>query len=125
MRFMYIITFLEDGMMLKVEKETVLLISKMIYISVLLDQIYLYKKDNKIKCHLNYCFVTPVQDNQLLEQSKEKKLLGIVKYCNDSLELKEVNVGDLVSFSPDSEFEFIVEEERLYCMKSNEYSRNP
>lgn len=83
------------------------------------NQIYLYKKDNKIKCNLNYCFVSPVQDNSILSNSKEKKLLGVVKYCNESLELKKVSVGDLVIFSPDSEFEFIVEKERLYCMKSN------
>jgi len=83
------------------------------------SQIYLYKRNNELECNLNYCFVSPVQDTSTLSNLKEKELLGIVKYCNNSLKSKKVNVGDLVSFSPDSEFEFVIGEDRLYCMKSN------
>ena len=31
-----------------------------------------------------------------------------------------ITPGTLITFTPDSEFEFIIEGERLYCMKSND-----
>ena len=40
--------------------------------------------------------------------------MGILKYTNDSDELKKLKVGDLVGFTPRSEYEFIINGERLY-----------
>ena len=81
-----------------------------------LDQIYMYNN----KCNLNYCFVKPIKNNSYLSASKEKKHFGILKYSNSSLERLGLKTGDLVVFTPNSEFEFIIEGERLYCMKSND-----
>jgi hypothetical protein len=50
---------------------------------------------------------------------KEQELLGIIKYGNSSLEAKGITPGALITFTPNSEFEFVVDGERLYCMKSN------
>ncbi len=50
----------------------------------------------------------------------EKEYFGILKYSNKSLERLGLASGDLVVFTPNSEFEFIIEGERLYCMKSND-----
>jgi len=83
-------------------------------------QIYLYKQNNKWWTHLDYCFVKPIIDNNVLNQNKEKPLTGIVKYGNHILENMGVEEGDLVGFTPVSEFEFIVDNERFYCMKSND-----
>ena len=80
-----------------------------------LDQIYMYN----LKCHLNYCFVKPILNKSNLTLSKEQEHFGILKYSNSSLEAVGLNPGDLVVFTPHSEFEFIIEGERLYCMKSN------
>ena len=81
-----------------------------------LDQIYMYN----LKCHLNYCFVKPLKEVEDLYARKEKECFGILKYSNNSLEAVGVRSGDLVIFTPNSEFEFIIEGERLYCMKSND-----
>jgi len=81
-----------------------------------LDQIYMYNN----KCHLNYCFVKPILNKSNLSTSKEKQHFGILKYSNKSLEAVGLKPGDLVVFTPYSEFEFIIEGERLYCMKSND-----
>ena len=81
-----------------------------------LDQIYMYND----KCHLNYCFVKPIKEINDLHNKKEKEYFGILKYSNKSLERVGLKPGDLVVFTPNSEFEFIVEGERLYCMKSND-----
>ena len=81
-----------------------------------IDQIYMYN----LKCHLNYCFVSPIKEINTLYNRKEKEYFGILKYSNSSLEAVGLKPGALVVFTPNSEFEFIVEGERLYCMKSND-----
>ena len=84
------------------------------------SQIYLYKTKNKWYTHLDYCFVKPIIDNNLLSQNKEKPLTGILKHSNNTLKKLGVNKEDLIGFKPISEFEFIVDNERFYCMKSND-----
>ena len=81
-----------------------------------LDQIYMYN----LKTHLDYCFVKPILNKSNLSVDKEKEYFGILKYSNKSLERVGLKPGDLVMFTPNSEFEFIIEGERLYCMKSND-----
>jgi len=81
-----------------------------------LDQIYMYN----LKPHLDYCFVKPILNKSNLSVDKEKEHFGILKYSNKSLEDVGLKPGALVIFTPNSEFEFIVEGERLYCMKSND-----
>ena len=85
-----------------------------------ISQIYLYKQNDKLKTNLDYCFVKPILNKSKLTQSIEEPLVGIIKYSNRSLEKQGVTEGTLVVFKPDSEFEFIVNDERLYCMKSND-----
>ena len=79
------------------------------------EQIYMYN----LKSHLNYCFVKPIKNQDLLSNEKEQTNVGIVKYGNSSLERLGITPGALVTFTPNSEFEFIIDGERLYCMKSN------
>jgi len=81
-----------------------------------LDQIYMYNN----KCHLNYCFVSPIKQVDGFNASKEREHFGILKYSNKSLERVGLHPGKLVVFTPNSEFEFIINGERLYCMKSND-----
>ena len=78
------------------------------------SQIYMYYK-NKWVTHENYCFVKP-----LLEGEKIIKNKGILKYGNSSLEVLKINPGDIIGFKPLREFEFIIDNELLYCMESND-----
>jgi hypothetical protein len=80
------------------------------------EQIYMYN----LKPHLDYCFVKPLKNQNILENRKEQPNVGVVKYSNSSLETLGINPGTLITFTPDSEFEFIINGERLYCMKSND-----
>ena len=79
-------------------------------------QIYMYN----LKPHLDYCFVKPLKNQNLLENRKEQPNVGIIKYTNNALEAIGITPGTLITFTPDSEFEFIIDSERLYCMKSND-----
>ena len=80
------------------------------------EQIYMYN----LKPHLDYCFVKPLKNQNILENRKEQPNVGIVKYANNALEAVGITPGTLITFTPNSEFEFIIEGERLYCMKSND-----
>jgi hypothetical protein len=78
------------------------------------DQIFLYKRDDKWITPKGYCFVMPLKQQNPLDVDLEKPLQGIVKYSDGT-----VKVGDLVGFRPSSEYEFIVDGERLYRVLSN------
>ena len=84
------------------------------------DQIYMYKNKNGWHTVGERCFVQPIKDNNDLTLQKERSLAGILKYGNKSLEDLKIAPGDVVGFTPNSEWEFLVDGERLYCMKSND-----
>tara|TARA_R110000787_G_scaffold264204_1_gene370131 strand:- start:869 stop:1462 length:594 start_codon:yes stop_codon:yes gene_type:complete len=80
-----------------------------------IDQIYMYNN----KSFNNYCFVKPIKNSNFLSTEKEQPNVGVVKYSNRSLEAVGITPETLITFTPSSEFEFIIDGERLYCMKSN------
>jgi len=85
-----------------------------------IDQVYMYNQNNKWIPHLDYCFVNPIKEDAMFSINFEKPLVGILKYGNNALEALKISPGDLVGFTPYSEFEFIIDNKRLYCMKSND-----
>ena len=85
------------------------------------DQIFLYKQNGKWKTPFEFCFVKPIENkNQFVTDQKERPRVGILKYGNSSLDAFKVNEGSLVGFSPSSEYEFIIENDRLYRMRTND-----
>ncbi len=74
------------------------------------EQIFLYKHNNKWNAPKDYCFIKPIQSNNIIE--KEIPLRGIVKYLSEDFD--KIKVNDLVGFMPSGEYEFIVDGERLY-----------
>ena len=85
-----------------------------------IDQIYLYKNTGDWESFGDRCFVMPLRNEDILTNDKEQKLIGILKYGNKSLEALKINPGDVVGFTPNSEWDFIVDEQRVFCMKSND-----
>jgi len=85
-----------------------------------LDQIYLYKNNEKWKSFGDRCFIKPLKNIDHLKLDKEQRLIGILKYGNSSLETLKINEGDLVGYTPYGEFDFVIDGQRLYCMKSND-----
>ena len=78
------------------------------------DQIFLYKRDDRWVAPKGYCFVKPLKAIDQFNIESEKPLQGVVKYSDGT-----VKVGELVGFRPNSEYEFIVDGERLYRVLSN------
>jgi hypothetical protein len=87
---------------------------------VQIDQVYLYKPQEKWLSFGDRCFLAPIKDFNEVDTGLEQKLIGILKYGNSALEALGINEGDLVGFRPFGEFDFVVEGKRLYCMKSND-----
>ena len=83
------------------------------------DQIFLLKycasfSDDNWYAPQGYCFVKPLKAIDQFNIESEKPLQGIVKYSDGTVE-----VNDLVGFRPSSQYEFIVDGERLYRVLSN------
>ena len=77
------------------------------------DQIFLYKH-KEWKAQKGYCFVAPVKSTNKTSVDKEKPLVGIVKHTDGT-----VNKGDLIGFKPSSEYEFVIDGQKLYRVLSN------
>lgn len=82
------------------------------------DQIFMYKRNNQWKTFGGYCFVKPVKNDNPISNIIDKKLVGILKYGDKYLEEQNVFPGDLVSYPRNREWEFVIDQELLYCMKS-------
>jgi hypothetical protein len=81
------------------------------------DQIFLAKRNNKWNSLKGFCFVKPIKSNDVFSLDKERPLIGIMKFVDK--DLTNVKVGDLVGFSPNSEYEFVIDGERLYRVTTN------
>ena len=78
------------------------------------DQIYAYKQNNEWKALEGFVFVMPIKETDNISIEKERPLIGIVKYGNEQIETET-----LVGFKPNSEYEFIIEGQRLYRVPMN------
>jgi hypothetical protein len=78
---------------------------------IYLDQIFMYKQDKRWKSIDEFCFVKPIENNDIFSQEKEIELTGVVKYIENN---KLIKKNTLIGFTPNSEYEFIIDNERLY-----------
>ena len=69
------------------------------------DQIFLYNND----AMPGYSFVKPIKSNNKLTSDIEQPLVGVIKYTDGTF-----NINELVGFTPNSEYEFVINGERLY-----------
>jgi len=96
------------------------------------DQIFLHKQlIGEWKAPKGFSFIKPIKSIDKYSIDKEKELMGIIKY-SDGFH----NVGDVVGVRPNSKYEFIIDNERLYRVmnsfitikyeyKGNEEEYNP
>jgi len=82
------------------------------------DQFFMYKKNGKWKAHDRYCFVKPIAatESYIKKPFTEEPLMGEMMYPSEYLISKGVNQGDTICFTPDSEYEFNVDGEKLFRM---------
>ena len=79
------------------------------------DQIFLYKsKGTDWQASKGYCFVKPIVSKNNLDTNIEEPLVGVLKYLDDGLKATGLKENDLIGFSPDDEYEFVIDGQRLY-----------
>jgi hypothetical protein len=88
------------------------------------DQIYAYKRDGEWKCLPEYCFVKPIykEDNWALQT--DENLSGELVYLNKELEDLGLSKGSIIGFTPNSEYEFTIDGQKLYRILSNKITIN-
>ena len=75
---------------------------------ITIDQIYLYKKEDWLVIP-GYSYIKPLLSNDNTTFGLEKELVGMIKYSDTTFDK-----NTLIGFTPGSEYEFVVDGERLY-----------
>ena len=83
------------------------------------DQIFLYKRNGRWFTPPGYCFVKPLEQDNSFLNDKEKAHIGVLKHLGDDLRSFNLSGDDLVGFTPNSEYEFVIDSERLYRVPLN------
>ena len=76
------------------------------------DQIFAYY-NKQWKPMPGYCFVKPIKSFDKFNIDQEQPLMGVIEYAD-----KGFNKGDLVGFTPNSEYEFVIDGQKLYRVLS-------
>ena len=93
-----------------------------------LEEIFAIVRKGKFIAIAPYCFIKPIEKEEveiknkffIKHYSSELEQYGIVKYSNEDLKVQNINEGDIVIFSKDSEYKYNVYGEKLYRMKTTD-----
>lgn len=82
------------------------------------DQFFMFRKIAFWYAYDKYCFVRPIPATKYYigKFLSEEPLMAQMVYPNEYLLSKGIKKGDVVCFTPDSEYEFTVDGEKLYRM---------
>lgn len=86
------------------------------------DQIFLYKRSGKWYTPPGFCFVKPIKSTNNLTEDKEEPLTGVLRHLGSDLKSFGLQDNDLIGFTPNSEYEFVIDNEKLYRVPLNSIS---
>lgn len=80
------------------------------------EQFFMYKNENGWNAYDRYCFVRrlPATDYYVKKSYTYEPMMGKMAYPNEYLKSKGVLPGDIVCFTPESDYEFDVDGEIMY-----------
>ena len=84
------------------------------------NQFYMYRKMTQWIAVEPFCFVSPLPptESYIYKNITNEPLMGVMEYTCPSIELHGIKKGDVVTFMPDSEYEFRLEDKLLYRIRS-------
>lgn len=82
------------------------------------ENIFLIQRNGKYISVDYYCFIEPIIEEVRWIGKVEVKHQGIVKFGNKFLESQGVYEGDKIGFKTDSEYEFEIDNQKLYRMRN-------
>jgi len=82
------------------------------------EQYFMYNHNGEWHTHSKYCFIKPLKQmsSTIDKNSREEPLMGTIVYINQDLIDLGLSAGDEISFEPDSEYPFYINDEKLYRM---------
>jgi hypothetical protein len=83
------------------------------------DLIFLIIRGNEKIAVDGFVFITPIIEEKKWIGEVERPHVGIVRYANSALLASGVKEGNAIAFLTDSEYEFIIDGERLCRMRTN------
>ena len=86
------------------------------------DQIFLYKRSGEWYTPPGFCFVKPIKSTNDFTEDKEEPLTGVLKHLGSDLKSFGLQDNDLIGFTPNSEYEFVIDNEKLYRVPLNSIS---
>ena len=84
------------------------------------DQVFAYKRGDEWKACLRYCFVKPIKDDSEWRETMYKHLQGELVFTDPYLDELGIKPGTIVGFTPDSEYEFTIDDQLLYRIYSTQ-----
>ena len=78
------------------------------------EQIFLYKRNGEWRAPKGFCFVKPIMSNDDFDVENKELFAGKLVYADKALEKNGIKKGNLVGFTPISNYEFVINGERLY-----------
>jgi len=83
-------------------------------------QYYMYKKIYQWYAVEPFCFVSPLPATKtyIYKPFTHEPLMGVMEYTCPSIERHGIKKGDIVTFMPDSEYEFNFDDKKLYRIRS-------
>ena len=84
------------------------------------NQYYMYKKKDEWMAVEPFCFVAPLPktESYIYKNITNEPLMGVIKYPCQSILTHGIKKEDIVTFMPDSEYEFRLEDSILYRIRS-------
>ena len=83
------------------------------------DQIFAYKRNDVWRAVKGFSFIQPLENTDKFSMDKEAPLKGVIKHIDPDLMDKDIYLNSLVGFAPNSEYEFIIDGQRLYRVPTN------
>lgn len=85
------------------------------------SQFYLFHNGEKWQSVDDYCFVKPIdKENTYLYEKGDEMHTGIIVYSNKRLNSLGVKDNDKVNFTKNSEYEFTINDQRLFRMNTRD-----
>ena len=90
------------------------------------DQFFMYHDGTDWKSRDRFCFVSPIEKKKsiLSKPGRYEPLFGKMEYPNEYLSSLNVKKGDTIVFTPDSEYEFKINDKVMYRVFDHQITIN-
>jgi hypothetical protein len=82
------------------------------------NQIFAFKTNDTWKACKGFNFIQPIKETKMFSDNFEKQGVGILKHKDPNL--KGIVKEDLVGFRPGAEYEFIIDNKKMYRVPTNQ-----